>query len=142
MIGNFKYSVDDKGRITIPSKLRNELGDTLYVTKDFDNVLSLRTRSQFKDLQNTLLAQSAFSKDVRNLQRTIIGNTFELSPDKQGRVLLPKNLMDDTGIKNEVVIVASGNRIEIFSTEAWEKLNNEMYSQGALEKAAEKLNGN
>jgi MraZ protein len=118
MIGNFKYSVDDKGRITIPSKLRNELGDTLYVTKDFDNVLSLRTRSQFDELQNTLLAQSAFSKDVRNLQRTIIGNTFELTPDKQGRILLPKNLMDDSGIKNEVVIVASGNRIEIFSTKA------------------------
>jgi MraZ protein len=116
MIGNFKYSVDDKGRITIPSKLRNELGDTLYVTKDFDNVLSLRTRNQFDELQNTLLAQSAFSKDVRNLQRTIIGNTFELQPDKQGRILLPKNLMDDTGIENEVVIVASGNRIEIFST--------------------------
>ena len=142
MIGNFKYSVDNKGRITIPSKLRNELGDVIYVTKDFDNVLSIRTRSQFDALQETLLSQNAFSKDARNLQRTIIGNTFELQPDKQGRILLPKNLMDDTGITNEVVIVASGNRIEIFSTEAWDKLNKEMYEQGALEQAAEKLNGN
>jgi DNA-binding transcriptional regulator/RsmH inhibitor MraZ len=48
--------------------------------------------------------------------------------------------MDDSGIKNEVVIVASGNRIEIFSTKAWEELNDEMYKKGALEKAAEKLN--
>ena len=142
MIGNFKYSVDDKGRITIPSRLRNELGDVIYVTKDFDNVLSIRTRKQFEDLQESLLSQNAFSKDVRNLQRTIIGNTFELSPDKQGRILLPKNLMDDTGIKKEVVIVASGNRIEIFSTEAWDRLNKEMYEQGALEQAAEKINGN
>jgi DNA-binding transcriptional regulator/RsmH inhibitor MraZ len=50
--------------------------------------------------------------------------------------------MDDTGIENEVVIVASGNRIEIFSTKGWEELNDKMYLQGALEKAAEKLNGN
>ena len=55
MIGNYKYSVDDKGRITIPAKLRNELGDVIFITKDFDNVLSLRTRKQFEDLQNSLL---------------------------------------------------------------------------------------
>jgi MraZ protein len=118
MIGNFRYTVDDKGRITIPSKLRNELGDVLYVTKDFDNVLSLRSRKEFDNLQDQLLQQSAFSRDARNLQRTIIGNTFEITPDKQGRINLPKNLLEETGIDKEVVIVASGNRVEIFSAKA------------------------
>ena len=142
MIGNFKYTVDEKGRITIPSKLRNELGSILYVTKDLDGVLSIRSKKQFEDLQEVLLSQNAFSKDVRNLQRTIIGNTFEMETDKQGRILLPKHLLEATGIEKDVFIVASGNRIEIFSESKWEELNKEMYEKGALEDAAEKLNGN
>ena len=141
MIGNFKHTVDNKGRITIPSKLRNELGDVIYVTKDLDNVLSIRTRKQFEDLEQTLLSQNSFSKEARLLQRAIIGNTFEIELDKQGRVLLPKVLLEATGITDEVTIVASGNRIEIFSTDAWEQFMEEMES-GALEDAAEKLNGN
>jgi MraZ protein len=115
MIGNFKYNVDDKGRITIPSKLRKELGAVLYVTKDLDSVLTIRSKKQFEELQNVLLSQSTFSRDARNLQRAIIGNTFEMELDKQGRILLSKQLLEATGIEKEIFIVASGNRVEIFS---------------------------
>ena len=117
MIGNFRYNVDSKGRITVPAKLRIELGPVVFVTKDLDGALSIRTQKQFDEMQNELLKRGSLSRDARILQRAILGNSFEIELDKQGRILLPKTLVEQTNIKTEVVISAAGNRIEIFSAE-------------------------
>ncbi len=138
MIGNYQYSLDSKGRLAIPSKFRKELGTKIVLSLGFDQTLEIRREIDFKNWTNFLLEKSSMNKNSRLVSRTVIGNSFEVSLDGQGRILLPKLLLEQVGINKKVQIVGVGNKLELHSQDKWEKVM-KLASSGILEEAAEKI---
>ncbi|WP_100916841.1 division/cell wall cluster transcriptional repressor MraZ [Spiroplasma floricola] len=140
LFGKFEHNLDDKSRLTIPSKLRNKLGELVYVTRSIDgNCLEIRTPENFKEWYSELKSQSALSSSTRTVVRTIFSNTDELSIDNAGRIKLPLNLLEEVGITKTVQITGAGEWIEI-----WDKQKHHDYDKDAknqLVDAAEKLGG-
>ncbi len=123
MIGNYKNKIDDKGRMTIPAKLRDELGIDIVVSLGFDSTLEMRTAEEFKAWSDSLINKGNLNINARKLQRMVLGNSFELSVDKSGRVNMPNDLLSLLKIDKEVVLVGVGNKVEIHPAEAWEEAN-------------------
>lgn len=138
MTGNYRNSVDNKGRITIPSKFRKELDGKIFLSLGFEKTLSVRSEKEYKSFKDKILSMDTLTKKVRILQRVLLGNTIEVELDNQGRALLPKTLLDSANIKDKVVISALGNQIEIIAEEAYDKMLEDAMS-GGLEDAAEAL---
>ncbi|QHX36866.1 division/cell wall cluster transcriptional repressor MraZ [Spiroplasma sp. BIUS-1] len=140
LFGKFEHNLDDKSRLTIPSKLRNKLGELVYVTRSIDgNCLEIRTPENFEKWYSELKSQSALSTSTRTVVRTIFSNTDEVSIDNAGRVKLPSNLLEEVGISKTVQITGAGEWIEI-----WDKDKHLTYDKQAksqLVDAAEKLGG-
>ncbi len=136
MIGNYKNKLDDKGRLTIPSKFRNELGDAIVISYGFDNTLEIRTKKAFDEWLASLIAEGNLSKNARQLQRLVLGNSFELTLDKAGRANVPKDLLNLVKIEKEVAIVGIGDKLEVHAAEQWD---NSMSSAEDLAKSMEEL---
>lgn len=119
MIGNYTNKLDDKGRMTIPAKFRNELGEFVVVSYGFDNSLEIRKKEIFDIWSNSLIENGNLNKEARELQRLILGLSFDVVIDKSGRILLPKSLLDVAKIEKEISIVGIGNKLEIHSTTQW-----------------------
>jgi MraZ protein len=117
MIGNYKHTIDSKSRLTIPSKFRNELGSSVFVSLGLDNVIDIRTKEVFEKMQESLLLKGEFNKNARIVQRTILGNSFEITFDKQGRILMPKELIERVSLTDNVQIIGVGNKLEIYSAD-------------------------
>ncbi len=142
MIGNYKNKLDDKGRLTIPSKFRNELGDVIVVSYGFDNTLEIRTKKAFEDWSNSLIAQGNLKSKARQLQRIVLGNSFEITLDKAGRANVSNDLLKLANIEKEVTLVGIGDKIEVHSTSQWESTMNESNDLAtSMEELAEALAG-
>lgn len=138
MIGNYKHTIDSKGRLTIPSRFRKELGSIVFVSLGLDNVIDIRSKKAFEQMQETLLSKGTFNKNSRLVQRTILGNSFEVELDKQGRALMPKELVERVSLENAVQVIGVGSKLEVYSTTKWMSFMDKTGS-GILEKAAEEL---
>ncbi len=142
MIGNYKNKLDEKGRITIPSKFRDELGAEIVISYGFDNTLELRTAKAFKEWIDTLSAKGNLNKNARQLSRLILGNSFDLTVDKSGRINVPNDLLEKANILKEVSLVGIGDKIEIHASEQWDSINNDADNLAAsMEELAEALSG-
>lgn len=140
MIGNYSNKIDSKGRITIPSKFRNELGEVIVASYGFENSIELRTLSEFKKWSDLLIDKGNFVKSARELQRIILGQSFDIKVDKAGRILMPKALLKLAQIENEVVIVGIGDKLEIHSSNNWEKhISDNQQNDKSIEQLAEEL---
>ena len=135
--GEFDHSVDDKGRVIIPTKFRSSLGERFYMTKGLGGCLFVYTEADYKDLSETLSRQRQLDEHSMRLQRFFTSS--ELSADAQGRVAIPAKLREyaKIGLLEEVVIVGTGSRIEIWSSKSWmvynENLTAEMITESARE---------
>ena len=121
LLGEYRFNLDDKGRITIPSKFRKNFKDGIVVTKGFENCLFVFTNTDWQDFSTQIKNLKTLKKDARLLSRFIFGGAAEDAPDKQGRVMLPQNLREWAGISKEVVIIGVGNRLEVWSKGNWQK---------------------
>lgn len=140
MIGNYTNKLDDKGRLTIPTKFRDKLKSSIVISYGFDNTLEIRTVNSFDEWSNSLIAKGNLSKNARELQRLILGNSFEVDLDKNGRILLPKQLMELSKIKKEVSLIGVGNKIEIHPSKQWTELTSNVEKMTkSLEELAEEL---
>ncbi len=119
MFGNYNNKLDDKGRLTIPSKLREELGTEVVISFGFEKVLEVRTKKEFEIWSQSLLDKGNLSKNARDLQRAILGHSFELSIDKAGRVNVPDSLIALSKLSKEVTLIGVGNKLEIHSADNW-----------------------
>ncbi len=137
-IGNYSNNIDEKGRIIIPAKFRNELGSKVFVSFEFENTLVIRHADDFKKWTSTLMEMNNLNPSARKLQRAILGNSVEINIDSKGRALIPKNLLERASITKGAEIVGVGDRVEIFSDKAWEKMNKD-FDAGELEKLAKEL---
>ncbi len=124
-IGNHEISLDDKGRMIIPSKLKDNFNENnLVISFEFENAIVLREKSEFDKWVERLIEKGNFDSKARTLQRLILGNSWNASLDSKGRILIPNTLLNRLDIKSKVVMVGVWNKIEIFSKEYWDSINN------------------
>ena len=118
-IGEYNHTLDNKGRITIPSKFREGLGDEFVITKGLDNCLFVYPKDEWKIFEDKLKTLPLTSKDARAFVRFFFAGASECNLDKQNRVLLPKNLRIHSELQKDAVIIGVSTRIEIWSREKW-----------------------
>ncbi len=119
--GEYSHSIDAKGRLIIPAKFRELLGDQFVVTKGFDGCLFVFAEEGWNKFEEKLQSLPMDKPEARILGRFFISGAIDAELDKQGRILLPANLLQHAGIEKEAVIAGVGNRAEIWSKEKWEK---------------------
>ncbi len=121
--GLYNHIIDTKGRLIIPAKFRDELGDTFVVTKGLDSCLWIYAMEDWKKLEEKLISLPITNPTARKLNRYIIGSALEVELDKMGRILLSQPLRKAVGLEKEVVLTGVGNKIEIWDKERWEEIN-------------------
>lgn len=116
--GEYNYTIDVKGRLNFPAKLREELGEKLILAKSLtDTCLNVYSVDKFDELVEKIDALPMAK--ARNIRRHLFSSTVEVIPDKQGRILVPQNLREYCGLKKDVVIVGVSQNCEIWSQENW-----------------------
>ena len=135
--GAHYHSVDEKGRVIIPLRFRNELGTTFVITKGLDRCLFVFREDEFADMEKKLQTQPTLDRHTIRLQRWFSAEALETQVDNQGRVAIPGNLRDFAGIQDDVAIVGAGNRIEIWSQQGWDAFNADLTDEDIIESAQE-----
>lgn len=136
LIGEYTHNLDPKGRITIPSKFREDL-NVFVMTKGLDNCLFLYPIEQWEKIEDKLKTLPMTNKTVRSFVRTFFSGAIDCTLDKQGRVLIPQNLREYAGIEDVSVIIGLSDRAEIWSENNWNNYNTE---EGlSYEELAEKM---
>lgn len=136
-LGEYQHSLDEKSRVTIPAKFREEVGYKFVVTKGLDNCIFLYPQDEWQLIEKKLRALPLTRADVRSFVRFFFSGAAELDIDKQGRIVLPPNLREYAGIEREVIIIGVGSRVEIWSAENWTDYNES--AQSSYEEIAESL---
>ena len=136
MTGQYTHSIDAKGRLFIPAKLREELGGTFHVTVGQDHCLSVYSDESWNAILDKLKDMS-FSK-VKSL-RAMFALAADCEPDAQGRILLPQKLRQHAQLEKEVVIIGMFDRAEIWNAQRWAEIEEAALSDGSLEQAMEEL---
>lgn len=137
LIGEFKHTLDEKKRISIPSKFRSVLGKKIVVTKGLDNCLFMYSLKDWTKIASQLGERSFTQADNRSFNRFLLASAHEVSIDSVGRILIPENLCSFAKIKSKVVFAGIYNRVEIWDEAAWDAFN-EQVSKNA-DSIAEKL---
>ncbi|MBL4931058.1 MULTISPECIES: division/cell wall cluster transcriptional repressor MraZ [Clostridium] len=122
-IGEYQHGLDSKNRMIIPSKLREELGNKFILTKGLDGCLYAYPMSEWKILEEKLKSLPLTNKDARAFVRFFFAGACEVELDKQGRGLIPQNLIEYANIEKEIVSIGVLTRIEIWSKEKWTEYN-------------------
>ncbi|KPU44045.1 protein MraZ [Oxobacter pfennigii] len=122
-IGEYQHTMDPKNRIFIPSKFRDDLGERFIITKGLDNCLYAYTVEEWANLEEKLKNLPLSSKDARAFARFFFSGAADCVPDKQGRVIIPNNLIEYAQIDKEVVLIGVSTRFEIWSKEKWDEYN-------------------
>lgn len=140
LIGEFTHSIDDKNRVSLPSKFRNLMGKKIVVTPGLDQCLFAFTEKEWGRIATKLSENSSMlSADMRGFTRFMFGGAVEMEVDSIGRILLPDFLRERAGLKSKVVLIGVQNRIEIWNEKSWIE-----YKRGVERGAnglAEKLSG-
>ncbi|NLC65636.1 MAG: division/cell wall cluster transcriptional repressor MraZ [Clostridium sp.] len=137
LMGEFNHNVDSKNRIIIPSKLRESLGEAVIISKGLDGCLYIYPESEWKVFEEKLKSLPMTNKNARAFVRFFYSGATEINPDKSGRALIPKSLMEYANIKTEVVSVGMIDKVEIWSKEKWEEYND---SENNMDEIAEQMN--
>ena len=124
LLGEYRHNVDVKGRVSVPSKFRGDLGQSFIVTKGLDNCLFMYSKSEWETFENKLKALPLTNNDARSFMRFFFAGATECEVDKQGRINIPQLLREYAGIKKDVVIVGVSTRAEIWDREKWKKYTN------------------
>lgn len=124
-IGEYQHIVDDKGRVIMPSKFRDDLGPNFIMTKGLDNCLFVYPKEEWEVLENRLRSLPLTNRDARAFVRFFFAGATECILDKQGRVLIPSNLRDHAKLEKDAVIIGVAARIEIWSKEEWTAYNDD-----------------
>ncbi len=126
LMGEYLHSIDDKGRLFLPAKFREELGDSFIVTKGLDNCLFVYDKKEWAILETKLKQLPLAKPEARAFVRFFFSGGAEIACDKQGRVLLPNTLREYAHIDKDVVVIGVSNRIEIWNKEAWDTYNKDI----------------
>ncbi|MFI3201001.1 MAG: division/cell wall cluster transcriptional repressor MraZ [Eubacteriales bacterium] len=118
-MGEYNHTIDAKGRLIMPSKLRESLGEDFVITKGLDGCLFVYDNEGFHAFEEKLKSLPLTNKDARQFVRFFLAGAANVEIDKQGRVLIPAVLREFAEITKEAVLVGVGSRMEIWSKERW-----------------------
>lgn len=130
-IGRFDHALDDKSRMIIPSKFREELGRTFVLAQGYDTCLYAYSAEEWEKFAEEITSISETSKKNRMKRRYFLSTAMEVEMDKQGRVIIPGYLRENAKIERDIIIAGVGKKIEIWSRDEWEAITGEE-SQAAL----------
>ena len=136
LIGEFEHSLDAKGRLIMPAKLRESIGERFVVTKGLDGCLFAFSLDEWANFEEKLKMLPLSNKNSREFSRFFLSGATECEIDKQGRFLIPNNLRDADNLEKEVVIIGVGTRIEIWDKNKWKSYSNDNIS---VEEIAENM---
>ena len=122
MFGKYKHALDAKGRLFVPSKLKEELGEAFYVTLGLDHCLSVYTQAGWDGI---LEKYNALPISQQRKMRFLFANACRCEPDKQGRFLLPVELREYASLKQDVTFIGQGGHAEIWDSEKYDALEQE-----------------
>lgn len=122
-MGEYNHAIDPKGRLIIPSKFREELGEEFVVTRGLDGCLFVFPNDAWQEFEKKLNALPLTNKSARQFSRFFVAGATQCELDKQGRILLPVCLREFAGLDKDVVLTGMLNRIEIWSKEKWTENN-------------------
>lgn len=120
-LGTHTPKLDDKGRLILPAKFREQLADGLVITRAQDRCLAIYPMATFEEMTSSMAQAPASVKQVRDFQRMLAAGASDEKPDKQGRITIPQQLRSYAGLGTSVVVVGAINRVEVWDDAAWEQ---------------------
>lgn len=137
--GQYNHTLDAKGRLNIPSKFREQLGNEFVVTKGMDGCLFVFDNDNWSEFEKKLLSLPTIGTlETRQYTRFFLAGVLNAEVDKQGRILIPANLRAFAGLEKEAILVGVGNRIEIWNADTWTKMEQEVDINEITKAMAEK----
>lgn len=124
-LGTHTPKIDEKGRLILPAKFREELADGLVITRAQDRCLAIYPMATFVELTRSISTAPASVKQVRDYQRMLAAGASDERPDKQGRITIPPQLREYAGLETDLVVVGAINRVEIWDAAAWEEYSSQ-----------------
>lgn len=136
-IGQYNNKMDVKGRLSMPVKFREEIGTKFIITRGLDSCLFGYSLKEWQKIENKIKSLPITKKNARSFQRFFFSGATEVEIDKQGRINIPKSLIDHASLEKECVVNGIANRIEIWDKAKWDTQLQE--SELAFEEIAEEL---
>ena len=128
-LNQYHHCFDDKSRLTIPAKFRDQTAEGITVVPGLDHDLMVLPPAAFQTLYDRLMNLNLTDPDSRLLREIILGNALQVTPDGSGRILLSPNLRDYAQLKNDVVFVGVGETFEIWAAELWQNKQGELNAE-------------
>ena len=125
LIGEYEHSLDVKGRLILPAKIREDMGDKFIVTKGLDGCLSGFSQNEWTNFEEKLKTLPLTNKNARDFVRFFLSGATECEIDKQGRFLIAGNLREYASLEKDAIIIGVGTRIEIWNREKWKSYNSD-----------------
>ena len=136
LMGEYSHSLDTKGRLIMPEKLRQDIGEKFILTKGLDGCLFAFSQTEWNNFEEKLKNLPLSDKNARNFVRFFLSGATECEIDKQGRFLIPTNLRTSAKLEKDAIIIGVGTRIEIWNKERWEKCDEEISADEIAENMA------
>lgn len=119
LMGEYHHNIDEKGRLIIPSKFRNDLGESFIITRGLDKCLFVYSEEEWNKLIAKLKTLPFTNKDARNFTRFFLSGATAIEFDRQGRINISSSLVNYANLTKECVIIGANDRLEIWSEELW-----------------------
>lgn len=131
-LGEYSHTIDNKGRVAIPAKLRDAFADGLVMAKGFDRCVTVYPMSEWRNMAARLAELPVTRSDARRLNRYTFANAFDVELDKQGRVIIPLTLRDyaEIGTESEVVVAGVHQYLEIWNKDLWNSEKSDIDERG------------
>ncbi len=118
-LGTYTPKLDDKGRVILPARFREELSAGMVVTRGQERCLYVFSQREFESIHEKMRQAPVTSKQSRDFMRLFLSGANQETPDNQNRVMIPANLREYAGLDRELTVIGAGNRAEIWDTDAW-----------------------
>ncbi|WP_054953418.1 division/cell wall cluster transcriptional repressor MraZ [Flaviflexus massiliensis] len=118
-LGTYEPKLDEKGRLILPAKYRDQLADGLVITRGQERCLYVFKVEDFMEMQEQARQAPLSNKEARNYLRVLMSGAVDQEPDRQGRISIPANLRTYAGLERDLAVIGTGNRVEIWNADAW-----------------------
>ena len=119
LLGEYNHNIDEKGRVSVPAKFRDDLGTSFIVTKGLDSCLFIYSKTEWNTFETKLKDLPLTNANARNFIRFFFSGATECELDKQGRINIPQNLREFAGLNKDLSIIGVSTRVEIWDREKW-----------------------
>lgn len=124
-LGEYQHSLDTKGRLIVPAKFRDGLGESFVVTKGLDSCLFAYPKREWEIFEDKLKQLPLTNPGARKFVRFFFAGAIECDLDNQGRIMIPQNLREYASLKKDIVSIGVNNRVEIWNRDGWSEYNDE-----------------